>query len=244
MDQDIATRTETPQIVPSARWLAAGVLGGFASGALIGGLGGRVAMFILRVTSSPTLHGLDTDDGFTMGVVSGATMFLVFATAFLGALGGVIYLVVRPWLPERSRPVIVGVVAATVGGAAVIKPGGIDFTALEPLSLAVVMFIAIPAVYGVVMSVWIERLLRPGSILYRTRLWLAGLAIIGLAGVSGGFGLGLIAAIIAVWLIHWRWPSLSDLWRSAPVRWAGRALIVVATARALAELVGDVSEVL
>jgi hypothetical protein len=94
------------------------------------------------------------------------------------------------------------------------------------------------------MSVWIERLLRPGSILYRTRLWLAGLAIIGLAGVSGGFGLGLIAAIIAVWLIHWRWPSLSDLWRSAPVRWAGRALIVVATARALAELVGDVSEVL
>jgi hypothetical protein len=244
MDQHTATKTATPQIVPSARWLAAGVLGGFASGALIGGVGGRVAMFILRLTSSPALRGLETDDGFTIGVVSGATVFLLLLTAFLGALGGLIYLAVRPWLPERGRPVIAGVVAATVGGAAVIKPGGIDFTALEPLSLAVVMFIAIPAAYGAAMSMWVERLLRPGSVLQRTRLWIAGLAIVGVTGVTGGFGLGLNVMIVTVWLLHWRWPSLAQLWRSTPVVWAGRTLLVIATVRALLDLVRDVSDVL
>jgi hypothetical protein len=37
--------------------LGAGVSAGFFAGVLIGGVGGRLAMLALRVTSDPSLHG-------------------------------------------------------------------------------------------------------------------------------------------------------------------------------------------
>ena len=95
-------------LLASARRVSAGVVGGLATGALIGGVGGRLAMFVLRVTSDPSLHGLKTDDGFTIGRFSGETLFLVLATAALGVLGGLLYLAVRPWLPERWRAALAG----------------------------------------------------------------------------------------------------------------------------------------
>ena len=71
--------------------ISPGVLAGFVSGALVGGLGGRLAMFVLRLTSSDSLHGMQTDDDFTIGSLTGATLFLIAATAFLGILGGLLY---------------------------------------------------------------------------------------------------------------------------------------------------------
>lgn len=244
MDQQLTVRTATPDIARSARWLAAGVIGGFTTGALIGGLGGRVAMFVLRLTSSPTLHGLETDDGFTIGIVSAATLFLVLITAFLGVLGGILYLAVRGWLPERWRPLLMGVAGAIVGGAGVIRPEGLDFTLLEPLSLAVVMFIAIPAAYGVAMSVLVERLLRDDSILHRSRAWVIGLVILAPLALTNLFGLVLILVIVVVWLAHWWKPALGDLWLSPPVTWLGRAVLAAVVAFNLVDLVQEVSQVL
>ena len=120
-------------LLASARRVSAGVVGGLATGALIGGVGGRLAMFVLRVTSDPSLHGLETDDGFTIGRFSGETLFLVLATAALGVIGGLLYLAVRPWLPERWRAALTGVFGGIVGGALFISPDGIDFTLLDPL---------------------------------------------------------------------------------------------------------------
>ena len=132
-------------------------------GALIGGVGGRLAMFVLRITSDPSLHGLKTDDGFSIGRFSGETLFLVLVTAALGVMGGLVYLVARPWLPERWRAALTGVFGGIVGGALFISPDGLDFTRLDPLPLAIVMFIALPAIYGVAMSVFVERLLPSSS---------------------------------------------------------------------------------
>lgn len=64
-------------------------------------------MFVLRLTSDPALHGTQTDDDFTIGVISIATFFLLTATAFAGSLGGVLYLVARRWIPEAVDPVLV-----------------------------------------------------------------------------------------------------------------------------------------
>jgi hypothetical protein len=50
--------------------LGACVSAGFLAGVLIGGVGGRLAMLALRLTSGPSLHGVSTDDGFTIGRVS------------------------------------------------------------------------------------------------------------------------------------------------------------------------------
>ncbi len=119
----------------SARRVSAGVVGGLLTGAVIGGVGGRLAMLVLRLTSDPSLRGMETDDGFIIGRFSGETGFLVFLTAAAGILGGLLYLIVRPWIQEQLRPWVMGVFGGIVGGALVIRPDGIDFTLLEPLTL-------------------------------------------------------------------------------------------------------------
>ena len=61
--------------------LASGVTGGFVCGLLIGGVGGRLAMFVLRLTSDPSLRGARTDDDFIIGVFTSQTLFLLGVTA-------------------------------------------------------------------------------------------------------------------------------------------------------------------
>jgi hypothetical protein len=149
--------------------LGAGVSAGFLAGALIGGVGGRLAMLALRLTSDPSLHRVLTDDGFTIGRVSTETLFLLGVTAALGMAGGLFYLVVRRWIPSPWRIPLMTLFFAVVGGAGVIGPSDVDFTRLSPLWLAVAFFVVIPAAYGAMMPWMAERLLREDSILRRAR---------------------------------------------------------------------------
>jgi len=231
-------------LLASARRLSAGVVGGLAMGALIGGVGGRLAMFILRVTSDPSLRGLRTDDDFTIGRFSGETLFLVGVTAALGVLGGLLYLAVRPWLPERWRVALAGVFGGIVGGAAFIRPDGIDFTRLDPLLLAIAMFIALPALYGVTMSLFVERLLRsdPGG--SASWAWLLGLLPLVAFGATGPLGLGLLLLMFGVWWFLRAVPDAATLWRSPTVMWIGRAALLAVTARSLVTLIEDVDQIL
>ena len=45
-----------------AKPLAAAITAGFVAGLTIGGVGGRLAMFVLRLTSDPAVRGLETDE--------------------------------------------------------------------------------------------------------------------------------------------------------------------------------------
>ena len=135
-------------------WLA-GAAGGVA-GLLIGGIGGRIAMFILRLTSSEFMRGTESDDGFVIGRFSLETGFLLVITAALGSIGSVIYLSVRPALPARWRRALWATLCGALGGAAIIHTDGVDFTLLEPTALAIAMFIAIPAGGAWLMSYFID----------------------------------------------------------------------------------------
>jgi hypothetical protein len=241
----VAVRTDwTEDMVASARWLSAAVVGGVVSGALVGGLGGRLAMLVLRMTSSDSLHGVESDDGFVIGQVSTATLFLVLFTMVLGVLGALFYLAVRAWLPERARALLAGVFGGVVGGALIIKTDGIDFRLLEPLPLAIALFIALPAAYGVVMSLLVERRLGDVKATERSPWWALGLIpLIGLA-LLGPSGLGVLVAIAAAWVVHRRAPELASLWRSSTVAWIGRASLLAVTAIALVALVRDLTRIL
>jgi hypothetical protein len=230
----VATRVET---------VSGALVAGALAGATIGGLGGRLAMLILRLTSDPSLRGLDTDDGFVIGIASTATLFLVTLTTLLGAFGGVVYLGIRRWMPSGARPWLAGAIAGAIGGAAAIRPGGIDFTSLDPLVLAVVMFIALPAAYGVAVSLLVERSLVARTGHARGRTWIAAIVFMLPLAFIGPTGIAVLLAAIAVLL----WPpspQIGELWRSAPVSWIGRAAIIAIVGRALIELVSDVLEIL
>lgn len=239
-----ALGSERSSITRSAGTLAAGVSSGFIAGLLIGGVGGRVAMFILRLTSDASVLGVESDDGFIIGRFSLSTLFLLLATAFLGSLGGVFYLVVRGWLPTRARVPLMAGYFAVVGGAAVIsgKEGGTDFTQLAPLPLAIGFFIAIPALYGVAMSLMAERFLRDGSYIRRTKYgWLAGVIPMVLLQ---GFGIVILLASAAAYWVAQKSPRIVGIWRSNTVAWMGRAFLVATAAYMAVTLAKSAIEIL
>jgi hypothetical protein len=238
-----------PRVWPSQdEWLAildkvgAAVLSGLLSGLLIGGVGGRLAMFVLRLTSPDALHGAETDDGFTIGEFSGETLFLLAIAALAGIVLALAYLTVRRWLPARRRPLQGAVLAGLLGGALIVNPGGIDFTLLEPLGLAVAMFVALPALYGaatVALTEWL--LVRPG------RWRPARVAAIVLFAVIGFFGL--VGAVIAVvgfgaYFAARRWPEIAQGAASPAVTWVVRGLLLVGAALCAVDLWGDATEIL
>lgn len=223
-----------------ASFVGRGMLAGLIGGALVGGGGGRLAMFVLRLTSSDSVRGLDTDDGFTIGAFTGATLSLVVFTALLGALGGLLYLVVRPWLPPRGRPLVFGLLAATLGGQLFINPDGIDFTVLDPRWLAVTLFVLLPAAYGVALSVLTERLLHPGG--WRQSRWLVALPLAPLL-IAGPVVLPVLLVSVLV-IGADRAGRLTRLWRSAPLTWLGRSLVAAAIGGTGILLARDVAAVL
>ena len=255
-ESDAARVVETAARTPAAERrrtvagrLSSAALIGFLTGAVVGGVGGRIAMLVLRLTSDPSVRGLESDDGFTIGVVSGATAFLVMATEFLGVVGALVYLVIRPWIPSRLRPWTSGIVAGVVGGAVVIRPDGIDFRLLSPVSLAVAMFIALPAAYGCILAVLVERSFRrPAGRRWRSFVGLALLLPLLPLPVTLGlraptvFG-GVAVAVVGLWLLSRR-TGLAATWTSPAVTWLGRTAVAVLTALAGAALIRDVVAVL
>ena len=250
MEASVGSETGA-RVLATARRVAAGLTAGAAAGLLVGGVGGRIAMLVLRLTSNPLLHGATTDDGFTIGIVSASTLFLLVLTTIVGAAVGAGYLLVRTWLPERLRPWVAGILGALVGGARIVRPGGIDFTLLDPLPLAVAMFIVIPAGAGVVTSLLAERFLRDGSWFARSRLAYASLVLaipVGLLPVALGTRApaALLAEVVVlgVALIARRRRRLARVWSSAPVVWLGRAVLAAAAIASSVELARDVTTIL
>lgn len=235
-------RLEWQDLSSPGATLAAGVSGGFVSGLLIGGVGGRLAMLLLRLTSAPALRGVTTDDGFTIGRLSAETIFLLGVTAGLGIAGGLFYLIVRGWIPERRRVLVMMVFFGLVGGGGLISPHGLDFNALAPLPLAVALFVAIPTAYGAAMPWLTERMLREDSAM-RTRkwAWVAGLLPLALANIVGIVVL-LVAGVILV--VSRSAPDAVAAWRSRATTWIGRALLVAAALLGGAGLVRDSLEIL
>lgn len=184
----------------AARRLGAAVWAGVLSGALIGGVGGRLAMFVLRLTSDPSLRGRETDDGFIIGSFTSDTGFLVLVATAIGMLAGVAYLVLRNLMPEGRRILIASVIGGVFGGAVIIRPDGIDFTELEPLSLAVVLFILLPALQGAATAYLTERFLDRVQSSDRKNWIVVIVALVPLA-VGGIFGLALLVLALAVWFV-------------------------------------------
>lgn len=238
-----APRSWRATLAEAATLLSGGLLAGLICGAVIGGIGGRLAMLLLRLTSDDTLAGRPTDDGFAIGAVTTDTLFLIAVTTALGAVGGLIYLGLRLWLPPRLRPMLAGLLAATAGGALIIHPNGVDFTMLTPRWLAVVLFVLLPAAYGISVSIMTERLLRAGGGGNRRWQWLALIPLV-LIGPAIGTG-GLVTMLVAGLLIAAnRAGHINRWWRSTPVIWLGRALVTVAISVASVYLVRDVLQVL
>jgi hypothetical protein len=135
---------------------------GAASGFVWGGIGGRIAMRVVFLTSDERVRGLETDDRFEIGTISGATFSLLTLTTILGAFAGFGVGIIRMVTSGPTWAVAIGTMLATASfvGAIIVNPDGVDFRILDPLWLTVGLFVLIPGLWGATVVVVTERLIR------------------------------------------------------------------------------------
>ena len=170
------------------------------------GLGSRLAMFVLRLTSPDSVRGVLSDDGFIIGrfTLSGSYNLLVVGAA-IGVIGAASYIAVAPWLigPTWFRRLTVALTSAAIGGSGTIHYDGIDFQSLEPQWLAIALFIVLPFVFGLGLATIVDRLAQRDSWTRRgATAWVLPLLLLLVMAANPLVGVPpIIAAIIAVLLI-------------------------------------------
>jgi hypothetical protein len=139
-------------------------LAGVFAAILWGGIGGRIAMRVLFLTSPDEVKGVTSDAGFEIGTVSFDTIVLFVFAAIVGGVAGFAIGLARMVTPGPLWLVSVGVGVASGAffGALLVTPEGIDFRVLEPLWLAIALFVALPALWGSTTILLARYLARPG----------------------------------------------------------------------------------
>ncbi len=142
------------------------IVAGITTGALVVGIGSRLAMLLLRVTSSERVIGLQSDDDFTIGRFTLAgTYNLVVIGSVVGLIGFAVYRLVKPWLigPHWFRRLTLGIASGIVVGSMLIHSNGIDFNVLKPKWLAIGLFIVLPALFAIAIGVVVDSVDQPNS---------------------------------------------------------------------------------
>ena len=144
------------------RRMGAAATAGLVVGGLVGGVGGRLAMMLLA-RLNPEVTGRISDDGFRMGQFDlGASLGLVALTAALGVVGGLVWLAIGPlrFGPRWFQLLTLSVGPAVVIGAGLVHQDGIDFHVLDPVELAIALFVVLPGLAGLAMTLvgdrWVD----------------------------------------------------------------------------------------
>jgi hypothetical protein len=212
------------------RTVAATCAVGAGLGLLVGGIGGRLAMRALFLTSDPGIQGIRSDDGFPIGRFDVlATLNLLAVGTVLGVLGVFVYLAVRPFLlePPWLRYAGCAVAAGLVVGSLLVSPSGVDFTRLGPRWFAIGLFLAIPALFAALAGPAVERAIRPEGWFQSTRSrWaLLPLAVFLLPQMFVLLGIPVVVVIGARYFIG-RSPRAWAVLRSQGVMWPARVVLV------------------
>ena len=185
---------------PRIRLLSATIVIGAVTGAVVGGLGGRLAMRLLFLTSDDAVKGVTSDDGFEIGRFTlSDTLGLVLVTALIGVAAALLYLLAEPFMARLGRAAVptAALLYGVVGGAMMVHRDGVDFNALDPVVLAIGLFVAICAGFGAVVAWLVPAAARSGAWPQRLSWWLLGpplvvlvfpaFLVVAIAGVAVGW---------------------------------------------------------
>ena len=216
------------------------IVAGIPTGVLVAGMGSRLAMLVLRLTSPDSVVGVTSDDGFEIGRFTlGGTYNLLVLGASIGVIGAAAYRAVRPWLlgPAWFRRCTVAAGSGAVVGSMLIHADGIDFRVLKPTWLAVGLFVALPVLFGAVISVAVDRVsaiaVSPGW-----RRWVLPIVLV-VAFPLAIVVVGIAAVVLAVWVPVRRGLALTGGLPKV-ARLGVRSAWLMIALLGLAALVGDV----
>lgn len=133
------------------------VVSGVASGVLIAGAGGRLAMRLLAATAGDAAQGRLTEADEIVGRITtgGSIGFILFTALFFGAASGALYVVIRRWLPSgRLGGLAYGLLLLIVAAPTIdpLRAENPDFGIVRPGWVAVLVFSAVILVHGMLVS--------------------------------------------------------------------------------------------
>ena len=139
----------TDRLRERLRWIAVRGLAAVIAGVLVLGLGGRLVMFISRLLH-PDAVGRLTENGNLIGefTIEGTLGLLIFGGLSGGLFAGVVWVIVKEWIPDN--PMLVGLGATAIGGFLLIEADNRDFLILTPPGLDVFLLLALVFLFGVV----------------------------------------------------------------------------------------------
>lgn len=211
------------------RTCAIGVSAGAIAGVLVGGLGGRLAMRILAATSGDSVQGALTDAEERVGdiTLSGTLGLVIFIGIFGGIAGGLLFMALRRWLPNRAwmAGLAIGMLLLFIARADPLDPKSVDLEILSPELLAVALFLVLFPLYGMVLASLVARFDRSYPVLSRRPRAIA--AHLPLLPVVLAPPLALALVVGAVVDVFAKAPRFARIWHERGVDLAGRALLIV-----------------
>lgn len=141
--------------------VAAGVGAGFA----IAGAGGRLAMRLVAATAGAEAQGRVTEADQVVGVISveGTLGFITFTGLVLGVASGLLYLLIRRWLPRgRWAGTMYGVLLLVLFSTRVepLRPDNPDFDIVGPGWVSLLAFGSLAVAHGMAVAALAARLSR------------------------------------------------------------------------------------
>jgi hypothetical protein len=167
--EDPADAPERPPMGLVARrylwYLTVAVVSGVGAGITAAGAGGRLVMRLLAVTAGADAQGGITEADEVVGRISldGTLGLVIFTGLFVGLASGLLYLLLRRWLPAgRAGGLAYGALLLVVAGTRLdpLRPGNPDFDLVGPGWVSVAAFAALVVFQGVVVAALAGRVSR------------------------------------------------------------------------------------
>jgi hypothetical protein len=229
-------------------YLAVAVASGVAAGLLAAGAGGRLVMRLLAVTAGPEAQGHLTEADQVVGRVSvdGTLGFVVFTGLFVGLASGVLYLLVRRWLPGgRAGGLAYGVLLLVVAATRLdpLRPANPDFDLVGPGWASVAAFASLVVFHGLLVAALAGRVSRAVPLLGSGPRAVAAHAPLLLLAPLGSAVL-LVAVVGVMVVLASRIPGVVAAWRDRRVVTVGRVVLAVVAVVALPGFASAVVDVL
>ena len=221
---------------------------GFGAGLLAAGAGGRLMMRLLAVTAGPGAQGNLTEAGQVVGRISvdGTIGFIVFTALFLGLASGVLYLLLRPWLPVgRMGGIAYGALLLVLAGSRLepLRRENPDFDLVGPGWVSVVGFAALVLLHGMLVAALAARISRSVPLLgTRPAAFAAHAPLLLLAPLLPvAVTVALVGALV---VLVTRIPAVRRAWRLPTLARAGRIGLALIAVLALPGFVSDMADIL
>jgi hypothetical protein len=228
-------------------YVAVTVASGIGAGLMAAGSGGRLAMRLLAATAGDAAQGHVTEADEVVGrITTGGSIGLVlFVGLFFGLASGLLYMVIRRWLPAgRLGGLAFGALLLVVFAPAIdpLRKENPDFDLVGPGWLAALTFVALVLAHGMLVAAVAARygrslpLLRAdGRVLARYSVLLLLFPLVAPVVVVAAVG----ASVVGLR----RFIDLNKVWRHRRAVQVGRVVLVVGTAAATPSFIGAMVDI-